>query len=1071
MNSDLESIAKILDLLENFDGLIDAYKQELFEKSEEIKLNYSNKCSDAKKNVSTREAAISHDYHLLCDKYQDILNRIDNRVSILRESDKKLLKVSQPTENLSEMDLSEMESEFNKLDSDLTEMLGKGGISKAFSGKKITSLFESILSIQSSMKKWVDEEKKRVSEYNASTISALEKQLETDLSKFESEFKNDSIAFEKYGTEYLVDLLDVFKTYLDESFLLEDIQKDIGDLSMINLAGDIVDVTDLTPIYGRTCISIPEICNSSAVVDKCFQDHFSDLYSNNTLYLPLRANLSDPVGLFVTYDSRSSRLASEYMGLYTLAVISNSVPGDVEVWFCDPHGKGRNLDSLLSFKNHGTGVIANISTEENEIVEMLTKINEYILDVVQDKFRGQYNNIWEYNRCNKKRLKTIVLNIFDFPTGLNRRSLGILYDLLHNPANSGIVVNIFYNRDLVLSSLEVSSNILDTVVKPFINIYDVVPDGIYNAAGFRYELPEFPFYRDIEKYALEYTKIFEDLSTSVSVSTKDVMLGIYSMSSSDCLSIPVGLDAEGILSEVTFGKGVSHHMVVSGSTGSGKSTFLHTLILSALYNYSPDELNMYLMDFKSGIEFKAYDRMDIPHLKLLAIDAMQEFGESILKDLLDEITRRSDLFKEFNVQSLSRYRQESCNKMPRILVIIDEFQTLFDQRLNNAVANRCANYVKEIVTKGRSYGVHLVMSTQTLATIFDYCSLSKSTINQMCIRVGLKCDSSNVETMFGTYATEAGALMNGPIGTTVYQADDATKPISFRTAYFNDEAKKEVLDLISEKSKGICSELRVFEGNKVYNLPEEHVIITDTEVSIEYGVPVAIAPPIRIPFWTSRSSNLLIIGNESSMKERLVTISLLGLKQISDAEIYSVDGGTLIKNPNQVSELIHSIENCKCPDTEKGVVDMIASLYDRMVSRKESDDRAPLFLLINDLQWIQIVQTMLSGTRVAQADYSNPGEYNIDRSDNVSEKLKQIIRAGGAYNIHTIIAAEKAAASMAVLRGDNNYFDFRFGFNLNDKEYDSIFGDFRAQSMKGMALYSDSIDSPRMFKPYIVLKW
>jgi len=150
---------------------------------------------------------------------------------------------------------------------------------------------------------------------------------------------------------------------------------------------------------------------------------------------------------------------------------------------------------------------------------------------------------------------------------------------------------------------------------------------------------------------------------------------------------------------------------------------------------------------------------------------------------------------------------------------------------------------------------------------------------------------------------------------------------------------------------------------------------------------------------------------------------------------------------------------------------MIASLYDRMVSRKESDDRAPLFLLINDLQWIQIVQTMLSGTRVAQADYSNPGEYNIDRSDNVSEKLKQIIRAGGAYNIHTIIAAEKAAASMAVLRGDNNYFDFRFGFNLNDKEYDSIFGDFRAQSMKGMALYSDSIDSPRMFKPYIVLKW
>ena len=88
-------------------------------------------------------------------------------------------------------------------------------------------------------------------------------------------------------------------------------------------------------------------------------------------------------------------------------------------------------------------------------------------------------------------------------------------------------------------------------------------------------------------------------------------------------------DGDSIIN-ITIGEGSSHHGLIAGATGSGNSTLLHTLIMSSMLHYSPDQLNLYLMAFKSGTEFKIYESVKLPHIQLLALDAMQEFGESIL---------------------------------------------------------------------------------------------------------------------------------------------------------------------------------------------------------------------------------------------------------------------------------------------------------------------------------------------------------------------------------------------------------------------------------------------------------
>ena len=109
--------------------------------------------------------------------------------------------------------------------------------------------------------------------------------------------------------------------------------------------------------------------------------------------------------------------------------------------------------------------------------------------------------------------------------------------------------------------------------------------------------------------------------------------------------------------------------------------------------------------------------------------------------------------------------------MPRILVIMDEFQILFDSGTNRKVAERCANLAKKIVTEGRSYGVHLLMATQS-TKIISTLTLDRGTIEQMRIRVGLKCGEDDTRYLFGdTHCSDAMKKMEGPRGTAVLNED------------------------------------------------------------------------------------------------------------------------------------------------------------------------------------------------------------------------------------------------------------------------------------------------------------
>jgi hypothetical protein len=123
------------------------------------------------------------------------------------------------------------------------------------------------------------------------------------------------------------------------------------------------------------------------------------------------------------------------------------------------------------------------------------------------------------------------------------------------------------------------------------------------------------------------------------------------------ISVPLGRAGAVRKLSLRLGQGTSQHVLVAGKTGSGKSTLWHALIVNLAMRYSTDEIEMYLSDFKKGVEFKLYAECRLPHARVIAIESEREFGLSVLQWLDAELRNRGDRFRSAGVNDLASYRE------------------------------------------------------------------------------------------------------------------------------------------------------------------------------------------------------------------------------------------------------------------------------------------------------------------------------------------------------------------------------------------------------------------------------
>src|SRR5207244_7196254 len=123
------------------------------------------------------------------------------------------------------------------------------------------------------------------------------------------------------------------------------------------------------------------------------------------------------------------------------------------------------------------------------------------------------------------------------------------------------------------------------------------------------------------------------------------------------ISVPLGRAGALQRQILSLGQGTAQHALVAGKTGSGKSTLLHALITQLALNYSPDEVELYLVDFKKGVEFKTYATHELPHARVVAVESEREFGLSVLQRLDAELRHRGERFRQAGVTDLNAFRQ------------------------------------------------------------------------------------------------------------------------------------------------------------------------------------------------------------------------------------------------------------------------------------------------------------------------------------------------------------------------------------------------------------------------------
>jgi hypothetical protein len=216
---------------------------------------------------------------------------------------------------------------------------------------------------------------------------------------------------------------------------------------------------------------------------------------------------------------------------------------------------------------------------------------------------------------------------------------------------------------------------------------------------------------------------------------------LWAESSTLGLRAPIGDSTDGSLIEVPLGDDPPHALI-GGPSGSGKTNLIYAWLAALTTRYGPEELALYLLDFKEGVSFARFvpgprDPSWLPQVRLAGINVNgdREFGLAMLRHLGEELRTRAQAAKRHDATKLAELRAEDpAGTWPRIVAVIDEFQVLLAGR--DAVADEAVALLEDLARRGRSQGIHLILASQDVSGIEALWGRS-GLIGQFTLRIAL----------------------------------------------------------------------------------------------------------------------------------------------------------------------------------------------------------------------------------------------------------------------------------------------------------------------------------------------
>lgn len=780
-------------------------------------------------------------------------------------------------------------------------------------------------------------------------------------------------------------------------------------------------------------------------------------YQNWKGYIPRLIPFPFKKSLWLPEQTTGHRLIHQLM----LRLMHCMPVGNVEITAADPLRLGTSLAPFLSLlKVKRLFPKQRLLTRSDELENALAQLTDYVEDLLQNKFKGEIKSWSAYNEANSSNpISYKLLLIFGVPEQLTDKSLWYLGRLMEHGPVCGVlpVLTIDESRleDRKFTGLRTAidkySKRMDSIVPADILTKHVSEISVEEEQEFwpgRSELTDIlASISDRYQQSAKFSKSLTELWCNSDYWGHDSVQGVQ---------VPIGWTADGGIVPFTIG-GVNteHHVLLAGRSGSGKSNLLHVLIHSLCHTYSPSELNIYLLDYKQGTEFNVYASPPLPQAKLVATESDPEYGVTVLVHLTEELEKRAQEFKRRSVRDFYEYRESSAAELPRILLIIDEFQILFSE--GRQVAEPAEKMLNQLLRQGRAYGIHVLLATQTLKGIQ---SLSMGQlISQIGCRIALACSEEDSAIVLGNSNWEASKLSSPPEG--IINNSNGAKSANqrFLVPFADRELCKNHITKIGQiaDQRGYCGSTRIFNGSRLPEMPAADWFNSKTQetVQLQLGERLSFeAEPLSLTMVNRPSSNLLISGYNDAIHDGLLAAILQSL----DVE-------------NGIDEIIYF--------NGRSIVPLGASKYldysrKKTFSKHENVPSLNLAEISGELQQSKRI-VIIDGLDSTKEFHSGPASFKPVKKDeppSPQESLKKILEDGPLQGTFVIAFADNWKRCNSSCKDLLGFFEMRVGYCMNEDDAGSFvsgaIGKFKGLETDNRAVLADRLKNQvSWFRPYI----
>jgi hypothetical protein len=727
--------------------------------------------------------------------------------------------------------------------------------------------------------------------------------------------------------------------------------------------------------------------------------------------LPVVVPLFGARGLLLSGTGAELDVAAAMVRALTVRMLGASQPGRVRFVAIDNPGLGRAFAPLLGLSETIRG--PKVYHEPREVSDALEAVSVHMGMVIQKYLTHRYDSISAYNRdAGAVAEPWRVVLVHGFPKGFSAESAERLLTIARNGPKVGVQVVIVRDtqhklpHEFSLADLERCTTTLSA-----------------KAGAWTLGVSDFPSHT-ITFWPEPPPAVVERVVSAVNAGASDAdrvevpfdALAPRQRWAADArhgLIAPVGRRGARDTLDLRFGVGTEHHLLVGGIPGSGKTVLLHSLLCSLCLTYGPDELEVYLVDFKEGVEFAAY--RELPHARVVAVEAEREYGLSVLEGLRDELTRRGDLARGVG-SNLVEYRDATGNKLARILLVVDEFQVFFQQ--NDRLAATARALLDDLCRRGRAFGIHVVLATQTLGAA----DLDPTTLSSLPVRVALKMSESDSQRLLGRDNDEARHLARP--GEAIYnpQGGLPVHNVKFQVAYVSNAA---VAKLVAELKRAAADQgfkrtPMVFDGTQsaqvvrnpalVRGLRQRPTALTRS-LDVWLGEPTVLQDGhARIRLARQAQGNVVFVGTDDALACRCLFAALWSVA----AQVPTGQGQALVLGlpavDSPVYDLLEDVCNAPFP-VELGEEPEVASFVERaaaeLVRRRalpvERGRRRAL-----EPPWLLVVFGLQRARDLKRTGASPPP---------AARALFEILRDGPALGIHTLVWADTPSTLAQVFQG------------------------------------------------------